>query len=80
MAATLDDAIIETRGVLQPLFAKPKLSTKLLTKPPFRFVHDIVVATLRATGFPNGFFGLEELDSSNFKDSKSGTSVSGSLR
>ncbi|KAL9185999.1 hypothetical protein ACHAXT_005237 [Thalassiosira profunda] len=70
-ATTLEDAIGETRDVLQPLFAKPKLSAKLLTKPPFRFIHDVVVATLRATGFPNGFFSLEELDSYNFKDSKS---------
>ena len=35
-----------------------------------RFIHDIIVATLKATGFPNGYFELEELDSSNYKDSK----------
>ncbi|KAL7545467.1 hypothetical protein ACHAWF_008817 [Thalassiosira exigua] len=72
-AVNLDSAIIETKDVLQPLFARPKLSTKLLSKPPFRFIHDIIIATLRTTGFPgNGFFTLEELDSSNFKDSKAG--------
>ena len=35
-----------------------------------RFIHDIVVATLKSTGFPNGLFSLDELNSSNFKDSK----------
>ena len=67
---TLEDAISETKNVLQPLFVKPKLSDKLLSKPPFRFIHDIIVATLKTTTFPNGFFSLEELDSSNYKDSK----------
>mmetsp|Transcript_38414 Transcript_38414/g.80496 ORF Transcript_38414/g.80496 Transcript_38414/m.80496 type:complete len:518 (-) Transcript_38414:702-2255(-) len=70
MATSLENAISETKDVLQPLFAKPKLSTKLLSKPPFRFIHDIIVATIKSTGFPNGLFGLEELQSSKFKDSK----------
>ena len=65
---TLEDAISETKNILQPLFAKPKLSDKLLSKPPFRFIHDTIVATLKSTGFPNGFFSLDELDSSNYKD------------
>ena len=67
---TLEDAISETKNVLQPLFVKLKLTDKLLSKPPFRFIHDIIVATLKSTSFPNGFFSLEELDSSNYKDSK----------
>ena len=67
---TLDDAIAETKDALQPISSKLPLSTKLLTKPPFRFIHDIVVATLKATSFPNGLFREDELDSSNYKDSK----------
>lgn len=67
---SLETAIGETKDVLQPLFTKPTLSTKLLEKPPFRFIHDIVIATLHATGFPNGIFTPEELDSSNFKEDK----------
>ena len=43
-----------------------------LTHPTLhtRFIHDIVVATLKSTGFPNGYYTLDELDSSNYKDGK----------
>jgi hypothetical protein len=70
MDPSLATAIENTKEVLRPLFAKPTLSTKLLEKPPFRFIHDIVVATLTATGFPKDFFTGFELDSSNFKENK----------
>lgn len=70
MDPSLATAIEKTKEVLQPLFAKPTLSTKLLEKPPFRFIHDIVVATLTTTGFPMDFYTGFELDSSNFKVNK----------
>ena len=65
---TLEDSIVQTQRVLQPLFTKPKLSTKLLTKPPFRFIHDIVTATLESTGFPHGYFTPDELNSKAFSE------------
>ena len=60
----------EVRRVLQPMFSRPKLRSRLLSKPPFRFIHDVVVAIIDSTEFPASFFTDEELDSSYYKDNK----------
>ncbi|KAK1743270.1 TRAF3-interacting protein 1 [Skeletonema marinoi] len=57
--------------VLQPIFSRPKLRSRLLSKPPFRFIHDIVFAIIQSTKFPpTGLFTEAELDSSTFKNNK----------
>ena len=65
---SLESAIAETQQVLKPLFTKPGLTEKYLSRPPFRFLHDVVTATLRETGFPSNFFSNEEFDASSFED------------
>ncbi len=61
-----------TAQMYEQLFEKPKMTEKLLTKPPFRYLHDIFLATMAATGFGNGLYNDEEMDSkaNHEKDAK----------
>jgi hypothetical protein len=57
-----------TQAVLKALnLKKPPLTEKLLSKPPFRYLHDLVSEIIRTTGFGNGLFTEEEMDSNNIK-------------
>ena len=64
----MDEAIIQqTQGLYGPLIKKPKMSDKLLKKPPFRFLHDVFSELTRATGFAEGLFQGGELDAGSIK-------------
>jgi TRAF3-interacting protein 1 len=56
----------------EQLFDKPKMTQKLLLKPPFRYLHDIFMATIGATGFGNGLYDEAEQDTkaNHEKDTK----------
>ena len=59
---SLSQAVSQTAQILGKIFDKPTLSEKNLSKPRFRFIHDVVSTTLGKTGFPADFFNSEELD------------------
>ena len=46
----------DTQAALQKHFEKPKLSTKLLSKPPFRFLQDIIIALVNNCQFAEGLY------------------------
>lgn len=57
-----------TQALLGALISRPKLTEKLLSKPPFRFLHDIVMEVIRSTGFARGLYNELESDSANVAD------------
>ncbi|CAD7091247.1 unnamed protein product [Hermetia illucens] len=65
----VDPAVIKkTQESLGKFVKKPALTEKLLNKPPFRFIHDIVNAIIKETGFLEGLYSKTELISENIKD------------
>merc|ERR1712187_867572 len=44
------------------------MTEKYLKKPPFRFLHDIIMEVQRTTGFGNGLFTPEESDAQSLSD------------
>lgn len=50
------------------LIAKPKMAVKVLSKPPFRFLHDTISAVTKTTGFGEGLYEGPELDSASITD------------
>ena len=43
----------------------------MLKKPPFRFLHDVISEVTRNTGFAEGLYSDDELNSGNIKDKDS---------
>ncbi|CAD8122368.1 unnamed protein product [Paramecium sonneborni] len=58
-----------TANMYNTLFHKPKMSQKLLEKPPFKYIFDIIMETMKQTGYAQGLFSNEELDG-NWYDNK----------
>lgn len=67
----LDSLIISTKDLIGSIIQKPKMSEKLLSKPPFRFLHDTITAITNATGFGEGLYNEAELDSAKITDKDS---------
>lgn len=64
-----------TSEMFGSLFDKPKMSEKLLLKPPFKYLFDIVMETTKTTGFKfkiwilgygKGLYSGDELDGNTY--------------
>lgn len=56
-----------TADLYEALIERPKMTEKLLAKPPFKYIFDIITETTKKTGFGNGIYLL-------IKDSMKGMS------
>ncbi|OWF43692.1 TRAF3-interacting protein 1-like isoform X3 [Mizuhopecten yessoensis] len=61
----------KTQDTLGKIIKKPPLTEKLLSKPPFRFLHDVMTSLIKTTGFMKGLFTESELNSENVKEKES---------
>ncbi|ROJ94865.1 TRAF3-interacting protein 1 [Anabarilius grahami] len=66
-----ESVIKKTQETLGKVIKKPPLTEKLLSKPPFRYLHDIFSEVMRTTGFMKGLYGEAEMKSDNVKDKDS---------
>ncbi|XP_008055912.1 TRAF3-interacting protein 1 isoform X2 [Carlito syrichta] len=57
-----------TQESLGKVIRRPPLTEKLLSKPPFRYLHDIITEVIRMTGFMKGLYTDAEMKSDNVKD------------
>lgn len=57
-----------TQEALGKVIRRPPLTEKLLSKPPFRYLHDIITEVIRVTGFLKGLYTDAEMKSENVKD------------
>ncbi|KAG7463809.1 hypothetical protein MATL_G00180510 [Megalops atlanticus] len=58
----------KTQETLGKVIKKPPLTEKLLSRPPFRYLHDIFSEVIRTTGFMRGLYVEAEMKSDNVKD------------
>lgn len=57
-----------TAEMFEKIISKPKLVEKYLSKPPPKYIYDIVINTMEATKFPKGLYSDSELNPDNFKN------------
>ncbi|KAJ3098196.1 TRAF3-interacting protein 1 [Phlyctochytrium planicorne] len=67
-AAALDDSVKKTIDIMGRIIKKPPLTAKLLSKPPFRYLHDMFTEIIKSTAFAAGLYDDNEMNSENVKE------------
>ncbi|XP_062389741.1 TRAF3-interacting protein 1 isoform X2 [Sardina pilchardus] len=68
----MNGAVVKkTQDTLGKVIKRPPLTEKLLNKPPFRYLHDILSEVIRTTGFFKGLYIESEMKSDNVKEKDS---------
>ena len=57
----------ETYNMFNSLIQTPKMTEKLLKRPPPLYIYDIIMNTMKKTGFPKGLFTTDEENKDYFK-------------
>lgn len=69
MSDEIDLSVVQlTRESLSPFISKPPLTDKLLKKPPFKFLHDLITQVIKQHGLLAGLFNEHDSLSENVKD------------
>lgn len=66
------EVLKRTKATLGTIITKPPLTDKLLQRPPFKYLHDIITEVMKTTGYFKDLFTGDELDHSKItnKDQK----------
>ena len=65
--AALAESVKNTPHTLGKIVTRPALTEKLLKKPPFRFLHDVISVVIKETGALKGLYNATEMKSDNIK-------------
>ena len=63
----MSDYWSKTGELFKTIIEKPKMTEKFLKKPPPKYIYDMIMNTMKATGFPKGLFTDEEMDPTFFE-------------
>lgn len=55
-------SVKKTQDSLGKYVKKPQLTEKLLKKPPFRFLYDVIIAVVNETGFLSDVLSANDLN------------------
>ncbi|CAG2163090.1 unnamed protein product [Oppiella nova] len=72
MSSEIDPKLVKTSlEVLTKIVKKPVITDKLLRRPPFRFLHDLITSIIRSHGFLKDLYKDNELIAENVKEKES---------